>query len=139
MLIARSSLLARRSALPALPRSTSTPGLLAGGNLTRSTIMRASSSSSSSYNNNTAGTSNTRRQSSWTTAATVVLSAGLLSTLLAQPLLAEEAKKKPSSSQAPFTKEDIGVICIIGEDLLPLPSVTSVPSRTDCYSLCHIR
>lgn len=133
MLTARSSLLARRSSLPSLPRSTtSTPsvrllGRLAGGNLyypTRSAIIRASSSSSS-YDSNTAGSTETRRHSSWniTAASTaVVLSAGLLSTLLAQPLLAEEAKK--SSSQAPFTKDDIGVICIIGEDLFLLPSIT---------------
>lgn len=47
---------------------------------------------------------------------TATLSTGLLlSTLIAQPLLAEEDAKKDSSKSKPaFTKDQIGVICIIG-------------------------
>lgn len=45
----------------------------------------------------------------WATA----LCGALLSTVLAQPLLAEDAKKNGDSTSA-LTKDDIGVICIIG-------------------------
>lgn len=66
----------------------------------------------------------------WT--ATAVAAAGVLSTALAQPLLAE-ASEAPSKSKggAPFTKEQIGVICIIGM-FFPLPLFLYNIRTTSC-------
>lgn len=76
------------------------------------TVPRAAASPlQGSYSSHSSSFASSSRDLFWLAA----LSTGLLSTLLAQPLLAEEgeARKEPKSNAA-FTKDQIGVICVIG-------------------------